>query len=158
MIADSGGAGEWRGGLGFARDYRILADDVRFSMRTDKHRVAPWGSDGGADGGKGACVINPQSQDEKRLPSRFGDYPLRKDDIVRIERPGGGGLGSPLERPVEKVLEDVRQGYVSLDKAPADYGVSLELSGGELVINREKTERLRGKNQKNSGKSSSPLL
>jgi N-methylhydantoinase B len=158
MIPDSGGAGEWRGGLGFARDYRILADEVRFSMRTDKHRVAPWGSDGGADGGKGACVINPQSQDEKRLPSRFGDYPLGKDDIVRIERPGGGGLGNPLERPVEKVLEDVCQGYVSLERAPADYGVSLDFCGGELVINREKTDRLRGKNQKNSGKSLSPLL
>ena len=40
MIPDSGGAGEWRGGLGFARDYRILTDEVRFSMRTDKlHRT-----------------------------------------------------------------------------------------------------------------------
>ncbi len=44
MIPDSGGAGEWRGGLGFARDYRILADDVRFSLRTDKHAVEPFGS------------------------------------------------------------------------------------------------------------------
>ena len=51
MIADSGGAGEWRGGLGFARDYRILADDVRFSMRTDKHLIEPFGSDQGRAGG-----------------------------------------------------------------------------------------------------------
>ena len=52
MIADSGGAGEWRGGLGFARDYRILADDVRFSMRTDKHLIEPFGSDQGRAGGR----------------------------------------------------------------------------------------------------------
>ena len=158
MIPDSGGAGKWRGGLGFARDYRILADEVRFSMRTDKHLIAPWGGDHGADGGKGACVVNPQSQQEKRLPSRFGDYPLHKNDTVRLERPGGGGLGNPFERPVENVLEDVRQGYVSVERAVTDYGVAVELRAGEAVINREETHRLRGKIKKTSGKIGSPLL
>lgn len=158
MLSDSGGAGKWRGGLGFARDYRILADEVRFSMRTDKHLLAPWGSGHGADGGKGACVINPQSREEKRLPSRFGDYRLRKHDRVRIERPGGGGLGNPFDRPVQDVLEDVRQGYVSLERAATDYGVAVELSAGEAVINREKTHRLRGEIKKTSGKIGSPLL
>ena len=76
MIADSGGAGEWRGGLGFARDYRILADDVRFSMRTDKHTIEPFGSDHGLPGGKGACIINPTNKDPIRMPSRFGDHRL----------------------------------------------------------------------------------
>ena len=86
-------------------------------MRTDKHRLAPWGGDHGADGGKGACVINPQSQDEQRLPSRFGDHRLGKNDTLRLERPGGGGLGDPFERAAEAVLEDVRQGYVSVERA-----------------------------------------
>jgi N-methylhydantoinase B len=158
MIPDSGGAGKWRGGLGFARDYRILADEVRFSMRTDKHLIAPWGQDRGGAGGKGACVINPRSHNEKRLPSRFGDCPLVKNDTVRIERPGGGGLGDPFERPAEKVLEDVRQGYVSAERAVTDYGVAVEMKGGEPAINREETDRLRAKKQKNSGKGLSPLL
>ena len=53
MIQDSGGAGEWRGSLSnFARDYRILADDVRFSMRTDSYAIAPFGIDAGLVGGK----------------------------------------------------------------------------------------------------------
>jgi N-methylhydantoinase B len=158
MIPDSGGAGKWRGGLGFAREYRILADEVRFSTRTDKHAVAPWGSDGGADGGKGACVINPDSEKEKRLPSRFGDYPLRQGDIVRIERPGGGGLGDPHERAPEMVLEDVRQGYVTTKNARTAYGVVLDESGGELVLDRGETNRLRGKIQENGGKDPLPLL
>jgi N-methylhydantoinase B len=144
--------------LGFAREYRILADEARFSMRTDKHSVAPWGTDSGVDGGRGACIINPQTRNEKRLPSRFGDYQLRKDDIVRIERPGGGGLGDPLDRPAQTVLDDVRQGYVSVERAAADYGVVLDLSGGDLAINREKTDRLRAEIQKNSGKRAAPLL
>jgi N-methylhydantoinase B len=135
MIPDSGGAGEWRGGLGFVRDYRILADEVRFSMRTDKHAIEPFGCDRGLAGGRGACVVNPGAVDEKRLPSRFGDYRLKQDDLLRVERPGGGGLGDPLERPVEKVLEDVRQGYVSPERAQANYGVAVSFKNGEPAIN-----------------------
>ena len=158
MIPDSGGPGKWRGGLGFARDYRILAGEARFSMRTDKHLIAPWGADGGAGGGKGACVINARTAHEKHLPSRFGDYPLRENDTVRLERPGGGGLGDPLERPPEQVLEDVRQGYVSIERALTEYGVAVDLQAGEAVINRAETARLRGRHQNNSGKVDSPLL
>ena len=49
LLRDSGGPGRHRGGLGFVREYRILQDEVRFSMRTDKHALAPQGIDGGAD-------------------------------------------------------------------------------------------------------------
>lgn len=146
MIADSGGAGEWRGGLGFSRDYRILADEVRFSMRTDKHAIEPFGSDGGLSGGKGACVVNPGTNEEKRLPSRFGDYRLERNDIVRVERPGGGGLGNPLRRPTGQVLEDVRQGYVSLMEARARYGVVIDSRDGQPALDEDETTILRGKN------------
>jgi N-methylhydantoinase B len=146
MIADSGGAGEWRGGLGFARDYRILADEVRFSMRTDKHAIEPFGSDRGLPGRTGACIVNPGAGPEKRLPSRFGDYRLQQNDVVRVERPGGGGLGNPLRRPAEKVVEDVRQGYVSVASAESDYGVKLRLADGEPDLDEVATTRLRGKN------------
>jgi N-methylhydantoinase B len=146
MIQDSGGAGEWRGGLGFARDYRILADEVRFSMRTDKHDIAPFGGDEGLPGGKGACVVNLESKDAKHLPSRFGDHRLQRNDTIRVERPGGGGLGNPLKRPVNKVVEDVRQGYVSIGSARSQYGVALHVAGGELRLQQEETAILRGKN------------
>jgi N-methylhydantoinase B len=145
MITDSGGAGEWRGGLGFARDYRILADDVRFSMRTDKHAIEPFGSNEGRPGGRGACVVNPETSDAKHLPSRFGDHRLGANETIRVERPGGGGLGNPFNRPVDKVVEDVRQGYVSVDSARAQYGVALRLANGEWVLHEEETSILRGK-------------
>ena len=145
MIRDSGGAGEWRGGLGFARDYRILADEVRFSMRTDKHEIAPFGVDLGLTGGKGVCVVNPGSTGETLLPSRFGDHRLGKNDLVRVERPGGGGLGNPLSRPVDNVIEDVRQGYVSPEQAEIAYGVAFIYRDGEPVLAEGKTRALRGK-------------
>jgi N-methylhydantoinase B len=152
MLLDSGGAGQWRGGLGFVRDYRILSEEVRFSMRTDKHSIEPWGSDGGMAGGKGACIVNPGTTEETKLPSRFGDHRLGRGDLLRLERPGGGGLGSPLERPAEKVFEDVRQGYVSIAKARSDYGVVVEVSNGEPMLNRSETENLRGKKAKKQWK------
>ena len=145
MIPDSGGAGEWRGGLGFARDYRILADEVRFSMRTDKHAIEPFGSDDGLAGGKGACVVNLESKDAKHLPSRFGDHRLQRNDTIRVERPGGGGLGDPRRRPVNKVVEDVRQGYVSLARARSDYGVAVQIADGEAQLDEAETRFLRGK-------------
>ncbi len=120
---DSGGPGRHRGGLGFVREYRILQDGVRFSMRTDKHALAPQGIDGGRPGATGGCIINPGREDERRLPSRFGDQWLKAGDLLRVERPGGGGVGAASERRPEAVLEDVRQGYVSAESARSDYGV-----------------------------------
>lgn len=158
MITDSGGAGRWRGGLGFARDYRILTNEVRFSMRTDKHSIEPWGSDLGLAGGKGACIVNPGTKEDRRLPSRFGDQRLRNGDLLRIERPGGGGLGNPWERPMEQVLEDVRQGYVSVERARSDYGVVVDFSAGEPILNLAQTHLFRGEKQKKAGKGRPPLL
>jgi N-methylhydantoinase B len=157
ITPDSGGAGQWRGGLGFARDYRILADEVRFSMRTDKHAIEPFGSDSGSAGGKGSCIINP-GPDARRLPSRFGDQRLKKGDLLRLERPGGGGLGNPLERPTEVVFEDVRQGYVSIERARSAYAVVVELVDGEPTLNLDQTRILRGEKQKNGGKNDQPLV
>jgi len=145
MTPDSGGAGRWRGGLGFVKDYRILAEEVRFSMRTDKHLIEPFGLDAGMAGGKGSCLINPGAADERKLPSRFGDQRLQKNDLLRLERPGGGGLGNPRERPMEQVLEDVRQGYVSVAKAKTDYGVVVAVSDGELALDTPATQNLRQK-------------
>ncbi|OGQ72458.1 MAG: hypothetical protein A3G94_07990 [Deltaproteobacteria bacterium RIFCSPLOWO2_12_FULL_60_16] len=146
LLPDSGGAGCWRGGLGFVREYRLLQDEVRFSLRTDKHRIEPWGGEGGKEGGRGSCIVNPGAREEKRLPSRFGDYALKKGELLRLERPGGGGMGDPLERPAELVLEDARQGYISLERAKLAYGVALEMKNGEPVLDQAGTLRLRQKN------------
>jgi N-methylhydantoinase B len=97
-------------------------------MRGDKHIIGPWGYEGGKDGRTGACIINPGTPEEKSLPSRFGDFTLKKGDLLRLERPGGGGIGNPLERARERVLDDVRQGYVSPESAESDYGVAIRKS------------------------------
>ena len=55
-------------------------------------------------------------------------------------------MGDPLERPAELVLEDARQGYISLERAKLAYGVALEMKNGEPVLDQAGTLRLRQKN------------
>jgi N-methylhydantoinase B len=143
LTRDSGGAGNWRGGLGFVREYRILEDETLFSLRTDKHDIAAWGSEGGKPGKKGSCVINPGTTQEKALPSRFGGFLLKKGDLVRLERPGGGGIGPAYHRDPQKVLEDVIQGYVSRASAEIDYGVAIEDADSGFRVDMGRTKTLR---------------
>jgi N-methylhydantoinase B len=69
-------------------------------------------------------------------------------DAFLIETAGGGGFWSPLERNAERVLADVRAGYVSLEAARRDYGVVIEQQGRRFKLDTEATAALRrGRNQ-----------
>ncbi|OGQ52255.1 MAG: hypothetical protein A3I10_03835 [Deltaproteobacteria bacterium RIFCSPLOWO2_02_FULL_57_26] len=143
LIPDSGGAGTFRGGLGFVREYEILDHEARFSLRSTKHSVAPKGIQGGFPGRTGKCTLNPNTEKERVLPSRYSDHTLYPGDVVRLETPGGGGLGNPLERDPQKVLSDVLNGYVSQEKAEKLYGVVIERHNGELRIDKAGTSKAR---------------
>ena len=144
LIKDSGGAGKFRGGLGILREYINLAD-ARFSIRSSKHAIPPLGAADGEAGRTGDLTINP-GDDEKHLPTRYADYPLKAGDIFRLETPGGGGLGNPFEREPAHVLADVTQGYVSQMRAARDYGVAVVKSGRSWKIDESETARLRKQN------------
>ncbi len=68
---------------------------------------------------------------------------LKKGDLLRLERPGGGGMGDPFKRDLKTVLEDVRQGYVSLERAKLDYGVAVRRVDGDIVLDELETGKLR---------------
>src|SRR5260370_6602426 len=82
LIPDSGGAGEFRGGLGIRREYLNLAD-ARFSIRSMKHVIPPNGCAGGATGRPRDIWINPEAGKAKRLPAPHSGYPLREGGILR---------------------------------------------------------------------------
>jgi N-methylhydantoinase B len=151
LIADSGGAGEFRGGLGIRREYLNLAD-ARFSIRSMKHVVPPNGCAGGSSGRAGEIWINPGTPTAKRLPSRYADYPLRAGDIFRLDTPGGGGYGDPLARDPERVLADVREGLVSRETAERDYGVILQPAGQSWALDVTATRARRAQVRKDKGK------
>jgi len=140
LIPDSGGAGRHRGGLGLRREYLNL-EDARFSIRSMKHVIPPHGCAAGHDGRTGDTVINPDGAVAKRLPTRYADYPLRQGDVFRLDTPGGGGFGDPFEREPERVLADVREGYVSREAAEKDYGVVVTETEHDFVVDAAATAR-----------------
>jgi N-methylhydantoinase B len=141
LIRDSGGAGQFRGGLGIRREYVNLAD-ARFSIRSAKHVIPPNGMAGGGTGRPGDIWINPDSADAKRLPARYADYPLKAGDVFRLDTPGGGGYGDPTSRSPEMVLADVREGFVSAEAAAHDYGVVLTADGQAVDEKATKARRV----------------
>jgi len=82
----SGGAGERSGGDGIVRELEALAP-MRFSLIGERRRHQPRGRDGGEDGAVGRNLLNGMP-----LPGRSEGH-LSPGDTLRIETPGGGGLG-----------------------------------------------------------------
>jgi N-methylhydantoinase B len=142
LIPDSGGVGEFRGGLGIRREYMNLAD-ARFSIRSTKHVIAPNGVSDGGDGRTGDIIVNPGAEGEKRLPTRYADYPLKSNDIFRLDTPGGGGFGDPLKRDPAAVVTDVNEGYITAAAATRDFGVALISDGRYYKLDEAGTTRLR---------------
>jgi N-methylhydantoinase B len=123
LVRDSGGPGKFRGGLAARRIWRVLGDDEQLTLRGGRHVCAAFGRDGGKPGGLGSCTLNAGTPRARSLPSFFSGVPLRRDDTITLESAGGGGLGDPRERPFERVVDDVIDGYVSPASAIVDYGV-----------------------------------
>lgn len=121
-IPDSGGAGETRGGLAFRREYEVLAEAMRMSVRSSKHVIPPAGHGGGAPGRCGDAIVNPEGE-ARQLAARASDVALQRGDVVRLDTPGGGGVGDPHDRPPQTVRADVLDGYVTLEAAAQVYGV-----------------------------------
>ena len=139
IVPDSGGAGKHRGGCGIIREYEILAETTMCAIRIDSVQNPPWGIDGGRSGRHGVAVVNPGTPQEVVLNPLSDGNMLKKGDILRIETGGGGGHGHPYDRPAERVLEDVLDGFVTVDAARALYGVVIE----DESVNAAETEKLR---------------
>ena len=135
---DSAGAGRHRGGLAPRRDLELLAD-CSFARYADRHKFRPWGIAGGGDGVTGEFILNPDTPNEQKLPSK-GLSHLVAGDVISLRLPGAGGYGDPFQRDPDLVARDVREGKVSRDAARADYGVVLEPEG---TTDLDETARLR---------------
>lgn len=134
LIQDSGGAGEHRGGLGPRRVYRILTDDAQWTLRGGRHDVPAFGFAGGNAGRCGSAIVNPGTPEADVRSSRFSGVRLKVNDVVQLEKAGGGGYGNPQDRPFEDVLEDVLNGYVSRDAAIAEYGTDVARLDSEIEL------------------------
>jgi N-methylhydantoinase B len=122
---DSGGAGRWRGGLGTEVEVEALAT-INYMTRSDRVVNPPWGLAGGKHAKGNRIAIRRKNDELTVFPNGKVDTRLAKGDAYVMSSGGGGGFGSPHERPLEALKRDVRQGYVSLESAWKDYGVRLD--------------------------------
>ena len=121
LRTDSGGSGEFRGGLGLERRYLMLAP-ARISTRFERTLCPAWGLNGGGDGAAGHVLI--ERADGTTQEALKETLMLNAGDRVRIRTGGGGGFGDPRKRDRNRVLTDVMRGYISAEAARNIYGMS----------------------------------
>ncbi|WP_193564332.1 hydantoinase B/oxoprolinase family protein [Pseudonocardia sp. EV170527-09] len=133
LATDSGGAGEFRGGLGYEKHVRMLKD-AHFMSIADRSILACWGVRGGKAGRPFEVVIDPGGPRERVVDALADAEPVRAGEVIRIRTTGGGGWGDPLRRDPAAVVRDVLWRKVSAAAALADYGVVLtgDLDDGTL--------------------------
>jgi N-methylhydantoinase B len=124
LDAVEAGAGEHRGGLGIVKEYRMLSD-AELTTTLGRVQTRPWGVGGGLDGSPNAVRVEHADGRVADL-GRTQRYALGAGDLLSVITGHGAGWGPPHERPVERVVEDVRDGYVTPAQAARDYGVVLD--------------------------------
>ncbi len=135
---NSGGLGKSRGGVGLYREYTINTDGF-VSLWFERSVTPAWGLFGGKDGLPPNVNIKIPNEDEKNLLKANG-LQIKKGTVLTTYTGGGGGFEEPLERDPENVLNDVKNRYVSIEKAKEDYKVSIT---ADLKIDQKATEKLR---------------
>jgi N-methylhydantoinase B len=141
---DSGGPGKFRGGLGVSQEVRMRAPGSVLSAM-ERTKCAPWGLHGGKNGLANRFSIVRKDGSIERLPTgkTIGHVALDVQDGFLIEVGGGGGIWDALQRDPERMLADVRSGYVSLEAARRDYGVVIRQEGRRYELDLEATAALR---------------
>jgi N-methylhydantoinase B len=127
---DTGGAGQYRGGCGITRAWRLLAGSCTLTLLTERARLAPRGLQGGADGGCAAHAVW-RSGVREALPAKC-TLALQPGDEVEVNTPGGGGLGDPCDRDRMAVRRDVRNGLVNPGAARSAYGLDKDVDAASV--------------------------
>lgn len=142
LAVDSGGAGRYRGGLGYEKHIRMLKD-ANFMSIADRSILACWGLKGGKAGKPFQVTIDPGGPNEREVGALADAEPVKAGEVIRIRTTGGGGWGDPLTRPLEEVERDLRWGKVSFDGARSDYGVIAHGDKDDPQVDRDASEKLR---------------
>jgi N-methylhydantoinase B len=139
LVQDSGGAGQYRGGLAIERSWRLLGSEANLTIRSDRRAYPPYGLAGGEVGAPSSNLLQ-RSDARVSLPTMVATG-MMHGELIHHQMPGGGGWGDPLDRDPAAVARDVRDDKVSLAAARVRYGVALDPT--DLTVDRAATTALR---------------
>ena len=117
---EDGGAGFHRGGKGVRIDYRIKSDNAWLTVAYTRDKVPPWPLKGGQQGSPNHVLIRRANGETERYSVVTG-LTLNTDDVIQVMTSTGAGWGDPLERPLELVKQDLKNGYITLEQANKYY-------------------------------------
>jgi len=137
FVPDKAGAGKYRGGVPFRRDYRFLEEEAVLQVRSDRRTHRPFGLYGGSPGMPSENYLDPEGEN-RVLQAKF-TMTIRRGDVFRHVLAGAGGWGDPLERDPAAVCKDVRNELLSVARALSDYGVVIDAN----QVDVEATKRVR---------------
>jgi N-methylhydantoinase B len=156
-VPDTAGPGYNRGGASMLRDTLWLSPAQHHLMSLRYKRAPGFGVHGGGDGATGGIWITEDGEETHvggvadgvyQYPYRVPFWETRAGALLRYLTAGGGGWGDPFEREPERVLRDVRDGYVTIEGAARDYGVVVtgdpDRDPEGIALDLEATARLRG--------------
>jgi N-methylhydantoinase B len=144
LAIDSGGPGQFRGGLGYDKHIR-LRRDAHFMSIADRSILSCWGVKGGKAGRPFQVTIDPGGTNEHDVDALADAEFVPAGTVIRIRTTGGGGWGDPFAREPAKVVTDVRWRKVSRESAREDYGVVVVGSDDDPAADLEATAQLRAR-------------
>ena len=137
---DSPGHGKWRGGFGSKLIMKGVKHDVTCVFFGDGFKYPPHGILGGKAGRGGYHYI----EDKKKKRTYYncnGMFILHEDEVYYGFASGGGGVGNPKERDIEKVVSDARNELISIKSAEKYYGVVMDSKTFEVDLKATKNIR-----------------
>ncbi len=120
FLADTGGAGKYRGGLGVLREIEFLDQRGVLNTQFDKFKVAPFGLFGGGPGACGKLMLRTNGQ-TANLKSKTVNQALGRGDVLSMHTQGGGGFGNPGERDSGSIERDLREEKITREGLQRDY-------------------------------------
>ena len=121
---DSCGPGRYRGGLGITRAFKVLEDNVVLTIFSEREKLRPWGLAGGGSGVPSKHFI-VRGNDVIYIGSK-STVVLKRNDVVYINTPGGGGYGDPCDRDNESIKRDLVEDRISLEYVKENYGSCMD--------------------------------
>ena len=118
LAKDSCGAGKYRGGLGLNLEFEML-EETYVTTVVERTNFPPWGVNNGKAARSNNVILNTKNG-KLNVPKKTG-LKLNKGESIIFKTGGGGGYGDPIERSNKKILNDLKQEYISKEYVEKHY-------------------------------------